>query len=133
MKSYYCKDGVYHYKNELPKSLQPFVDYVFSSGGIAGDDFNSFNTKYKNAIEKLLPEGFEIVKWIKGHYYCSCFIKNNEGKFIYLSISDVRYDVNDWFKSILIRQVKYEKDYTGSFNVYTTLFTLTKELNRLYR
>ena len=133
MKSYYCKDGVYHYKSELRKSLQHFVDYVFSSGGIAGDDFNSFNTKYKNAIKKLLPEGFEIVKWNKGHYCCSCFIKNNEGKFIYLSINDVRYVVNNWFKSILIRQAKEDKDYTGSLNVYTTLFALTKALKRIYR
>lgn len=35
---YSRSDHMYHYKAELPKSLQPFVNYVFSSGVYSGDD-----------------------------------------------------------------------------------------------
>ena len=51
---YSRSDHMYHYKSELPKTLQPFVNYMFSSGVYSGDDFKSFNTKYKNAIKKLI-------------------------------------------------------------------------------
>lgn len=33
---YTRSDHMYHYKSELPKSLWPFVNYVFSSG-VLGD------------------------------------------------------------------------------------------------
>ena len=134
MKTYYCKgDTAYHYKSELPKNLQPFVDYQFSSGGIAGDDFKSFNTKLHNAVKKLLPAGYEIHKWYKNHYECSAVIKDVEGKFIYLHFSDVRFWLNKWFTDILYRTMAHEKDWRGGRNHSTTLFTLTQDLQNLRR
>ena len=115
---YSRSDHMYHYKSELPKSLQPFVNYVFSSGGYIGDDFKSFNTKYKNAIKKLLPNGYEI--------------KDTDGRFIYMSISDVRYFPNEWVNDILIRTMKHDKDWTGGVNHFTDLVNFTKDIARLY-
>lgn len=133
-KPYWCKgDGAYHYKSELPSSLRPFVDYVFSSGGYTGDDFRSFNTKFKNAIKKLLPNEYEIHYWNKGHYYCSAVIKTTEGKFIYISIPDVRFFPNEWFTDILYRTMEHDKDWTGGLNHRTTLFTFTKDVANLYK
>ena len=130
--NYYCKgDRTYHYKSEIPSSLRPFVDYEFSSGGVAGDDFKAFNTKFKNAIKKLLPAGYSLHSWNKGHYECSGVIKTPDDKFIYMSISDVRFFPNEWFTEILIRTMKHDKDWTGGFNHYTTLFTLTKDIAEL--
>lgn len=130
--SYLCADGVYHHKSELPKSLQPFVDYRFSSGGVIGDDFKSFNTKFKNAVKKLLPEGYEIHDWHRNHYECSAVLKNSHGNYAYLSVSDVRFWNNEWFTNILIRTMDHEKDWTGGRNQRTCLFTLGEDIQKLY-
>lgn len=131
--SYYCKgDRTYHHKSELPSSLRPFVDYQFSSGGVAGPDFLSFNTKFRNAIKKLLPAGYTLHSWSKGHYECSGVIKTPENKFIYISISDVRFWMNEWFTSVLIRTMEHDKDWRGGMNHYTSLFAFTKDVERLY-
>jgi hypothetical protein len=129
---YSRSDGMYHYKSELPKTLQPFVNYVFSSGYYTGDDFQSFNTKYRNAIKKMLPDGYDIYTWHKNHYDCSAVIKDSEGRFIYMSISDVRYWSNGWIDDILIRTMKHDKDWHGGQNHSTDLFNFTKDIQKLY-
>ena len=127
--TYYCKsDGVYHYKSELPSSLRHFVNYLFSSGVYSGDDFKSFNTKFRNAIKKLLPPGYEIHTWSKMHYCCSAVIKTPTNHFIYISIPDVRYWQNEWFTNILYRTMEHSKDWHGGQNHYTTLFTFIKDI-----
>lgn len=123
---------MYHYKSELPKTLQPFVGYQFSSGSYIGKDFASFNTKYRNAIKKLLPYGYELHEWNRGHYYCSAVIKDTEGRFLYMSIGDVRYWPNEWAERILIRTMKHDKDWTGGTNHYTDLINFTKDIQKLY-
>lgn len=131
---YYCKgDQKYHYKSELPRTLSSFVDYQFSSGGYIGDDFKSFNIKFRNAIKKLLPNEYAIHSWNRGHYYCSAVIEAPKGKFIYISIPDVRHWTNEWFTNILCRTMKHDKDWTGGPNHYTTLFTFTQDIEKLYK
>ena len=131
---FYCKgDRTYHYKSELPKPLQPFVSHLFSSGIDIGDDFKSFNTKYRNAIKKLLPNGYEIYEWHRGHYYCSAIISTPRKNFIYISISDVRHFPNEWFTDILYRTMEHDKDWSGGPNHYTTLFAFTKDIQELYK
>lgn len=132
IKFYSQSDRMYHYKSELPKTLQPFVNYVFSSGGYIDDDFKIFNTKYKNAIKKLLPNGYEIHSWMKGHYYCSAVIKDDKDRYIYMSIGDVRYCINEWVENILIRTMKHDKDWRGGVNHYTDLINFTKDIDSLY-
>lgn len=130
----YCKgDGIYHHKSDLPKNLQPFWGHVFSSGAITGDDFDQFNTKFKNAVKKLLPVGFNIHKWVKGHYYCSAVISTPDQSYIYISIPDVRYDTNAWFANILYRKMAHERDWTGDMNRYASLFNLSACLEKLWQ
>jgi len=47
-------------------------------------------------------------------------IKGN-GKYVYLSISDVRFFRNEWYNHILIRSAESERDYCGGHNNYTSL------------
>ena len=130
---FYCwSDNTWHYKSELPKTLQPFVNYVFSSGGYAGDDFNEFNNKFKKVIGKMLPEGYKLYSWNKGHYYCSAVIKDNEERFIFMSIPDVRYFPHEWILDILIRTMKHDKDWKGGSNHRTDLINFTKDIQKLY-
>lgn len=131
-RKFYCKgDMKYHEASELPKSLRPFVNHKWSSGGEVGKDFVSFNTKFKNAIRQMLPRGWQLHKWISGHYYCSAVLKNPDGDFVYISIPDVRYFPHEWFTSILYRSMKHETDWSGGSNHYTSLFSLAKDVDSL--
>ena len=130
----YCKsDNKYHYKNELPTTLKPFFNYRFSSGPITGEDFNSFNTKYKNVIKKLLPIGYTIHSWKGGHYESSGVISTPDNKYIYIGFSDVRFFPNEWISNILIRTMNSPKDWTGGINHSTSLFTFTEDIRKIYR
>ena len=132
--SFFCNgDSTYHYKSEIPKTLQPFWDYMFSSGGIAGKDFISFDTKYKNVIKKLLPEGYTIHKWMRNHYSSSWIIKTPDGRFIYCGYSDVRSWTNEWCTNILIRTMAHEKDWHGGMNQRTCLFTFSEDVKKIYK
>ena len=129
--NYYCKgDQTYHYKSEVPATLRPFVDYRFSSGGITGSDYKSFQTKYKNFIKKNLPEGYSIEKWNPNHYQFSCVLGKN-GRYVYMSISDVRYFQNEWFQNILVRTMKHDSDWTGGPNQYASIFNLMKKIEKV--
>jgi hypothetical protein len=105
---------------------------MFSSGSYIGDDFKSFNTKYRNAIKKLLPDGYEIHSWSRGHYECSAVIKGSNGRFIYMRIGDVRHFPNEWVDNILVRTMKHDKDWTGGANHYTDLINFAKDIQKLY-
>ena len=39
---YSWSDKTWHYKSELPKTLQPFVNHVFSSGSYTVNDFEAY-------------------------------------------------------------------------------------------
>lgn len=132
-KQFYGTDGIYHYISEIPRTLKPFVDYHFSSGGYIGDDFKSFNTKFRNVIKKALPVGYEIHYWNRGHYHCSGVIKDDCGRYIYFSIADVRYFENEWINDILIRTMSHDKDWTGGSNCRTDIINFGKDIQKLWR
>ena len=125
--------GVYYHKSDVPRNLREFVNYQFSSNVYIEDDFKSFNTKFKNAIKKLLPDEFELHYWIRGHYYCSGVIKTPKDKFIYISIPDVRFFAGEWITNILYRTMEHDKDWKGGPNNYTSLFTFTEDIKKLYK
>lgn len=116
------------------EELKKYLNYEFSSGCYTGEYYKQFERKYINYIKSLCNEfGWEFVKALKGHYEFSAFIKNNEDKYIYISISDVRYFKNEWFGHILIRSAKNEKDYTGGQNKYCGLPTLPVAIDCIFQ
>ena len=75
---------------------------------------------------------WKLVNVGKNHYCFSAFIKGGtENKYVYLSISDVRYFSNEWYKHILIRTATNEVDYHGGFNQYTSLENLEWNVAKL--
>lgn len=103
--------------------LQKYLNYEFSTGCYTGNDYKTFQTKYINYLKDICASNnWKLVNVGKNHYCFSAFIKGGtENKYVYISISDVRYFQNDWYKHILIRTAKNETDYKGGFNNYTTL------------
>ncbi len=114
------------------KGLKPYLNYSFSSGGYTGDDYLSFQRKFKNHIKKILPECYVLHDFNPNHYYCSGVIKDNKDRFIYFSISDVRYFPNEWYNRILIRTMSHDKDWCGGSNYYTNLEKFSDNIQKLY-
>lgn len=114
-------------------ALKKYLDYEFSSGCYTGDDYKSFQTKYINYLKSMCKANhWSLVNVRRNHYCFSVFIKGGtENKYVYVSISDVRYFSNEWYKHILIRTAKNEVDYHGGFNNYTTLEQLEYKIAEL--
>lgn len=113
-------------------NLKPFMARDIEDwGSVVSDDYKSFQTKYRNFLKKLCKEnGYELVRFNPNHYCFTCFVKGND-KFVYISISDVRYFNKEWFNHILIRNAQHEKDYTGGFNQYTSLPCLETKIQSM--
>ena len=114
------------------KDLERYLNYEFSSGPYTGQDYKTFQTKYINYLRSLCKQNsWELVNIGRNHYCFTAFIKNSQGKHIYLSVSDVRFFNNEWYNHILIRTAKNEKDYSGGWNNYTSLSELKSAITRL--
>ena len=112
--------------------MKKYLNYEFSTGCYTGEDYKSFQRKYINYLKTLCKEnGWELVNVGKNHYQFSAFFKSND-KYVYFSISDVRFWKNEWYKHILVRTASHEKDYHGGGNCYTTLPTLTNAIKNLF-
>lgn len=100
------------------QELKKYIGYEFSSGPYTGDDYKQFQNKYINYLRSLCKnEGWELVNVGRNHYCFSAFIKNRE-KYLFISISDVRYFPSDWYEHILMRTAKSDKDYRGGCNSF---------------
>lgn len=115
--------------------LKQYINYEFSTGCYTGNDYISFQTKYINFLKTICQSNnWKLIKVNKNHYCFSAFIKGGtENKYVYISISDVRYFNNDWYNHILIRTAKNEVDYKGGFNHFTTLEKLEGKICELLK
>jgi hypothetical protein len=114
----------------IPKTLNEFKTWEFTSGPTTGEDFKVFARMFKSHITKSLPEGARLVQFNIGHYYLSGFIQRDD-RFVYFSISDVRFFPSAWHQHILVRTAESDRDYTGGSNGYTTLGEFTNAVNGL--
>ena len=115
---------------EVPETLSEFLRWEFTSGSTTGEDFKVFAKLFLGAVKSAVPPGAKMVNVSTGHYDLSGFVEN-DGKYVYFSISDVRHFPREWYTNILIRTAKHEKDYTGGSNGHTTLEDLGRNLDRM--
>lgn len=114
------------------KDLEKYLDYEFSSGGYTGEDYKQFQNKYINYLRSICRQnGWELVNVGRNHYEFSAFFKNSENRYVYFSISDVRFFRNDWYNHILVRTAFDERDYHGGNNNYTRLPNLKDAVGNL--
>ena len=112
--------------------LKKYLNYEFSTGSYTGEDYKSFQTKYINYLKAMCKDNhWRLAKVGKNHYCFSAFIVSAQNKYVYISISDVRYFTNEWYSHILIRTAKSDTDYRGGFNHYTSLENLPNKAARL--
>ena len=105
--------------------------HSFSSGTTNGDDFKQFFSEFKTTLKRECKKlGIEVIPFKINHYCFTGFVKK-DGKYIYFSVGDVRYD-GVWFNRILYRTAKHEKDWTGGGNNWTTLENLVDDINNYF-
>lgn len=89
----------------------------------------TLNRKFKCLLKGLFPEA-EIIDFKGGCCQSSGYIKKGD-KYIYVSLSDVRFSPN-WDQDVLIRTAKDEKDYTGGPNHRSSIETLQEDVRSLW-
>ena len=113
------------------QDLIRYQNHTFSSCPYTGSDYIILQKKYINYLKSICKaNGWEVCKVMKNHYCFSAFIQYRR-KYIYLSISDVRWN-QDWLNRILYRTATSENDYTGGQNRYTCLDRLEYALETLF-
>lgn len=112
------------------EGIEQWLDYRFESSCSTTEELRAFARDFKKAVKGSLPVGCVLADWNRGHFEVFGFISKN-GKYVYFSISDVRFWQNEWHDNILIRTAKDIKDYTGGSNCYTSLKDFKANVERL--
>ena len=102
----------------MTKTMQKWLGFHFSTGSYTGEDYRSFQRNAKADLKKqIIPAGFELHAFNGNHYEFSAVLKYiATGKFIYVSIPDVRFWQDEWAHDVLIRTMAHDKDWTGGPN-----------------
>ena len=104
-----------------------------NGGGYTTKKYESFQRKYLNYLKSVCVEnGWVLDRTTKGHYWFSAFIKDVNGRYVYLCLPDVRFWQDGWYNRILIRGADSNQDFTGMANNYTTLPNLAEDIRRLF-
>lgn len=107
--------------------LEKWKKHEFSSGIYAGEDFLMFSREFKKYLKEICKNtGFELIKFNRGHYDISAFIKKNDN-YLYISVPDVRFN-SFWHENVLIRKAKDETDYIGKSNHFVRMDDLEEAI-----
>lgn len=102
-------------------------------GGVTSPSYKEFERNYRSYLRRVCKKiGANLHSFSPSHYEFSAVLEK-DGKFVYFSISDVRYWQNEWYKHILIRTMAHDKDWHGGINHYTSLDTLEEDLTKLFK
>ena len=107
--------------------LKEYHGHTFQDDGCyLSEDFKSFARKFKNYLNRNLPDGCEILKHKVGHYDLSGFVRLGE-KCAYYSYSWNRFspvDVREGsspMKAVLYRTADGPSDYRGGNNRFASI------------
>lgn len=117
----------------MTTKMNKWIGFQFSTGSETGKDFLAFQKDAKTDLKKMLTEaGMKLKSFSGGHYEFSAVAENEEnGRYVYVSISDVRYFKDKWISQVLVRAMKHEKDWSGGFNQYTTWDQIGKKVKTI--
>lgn len=82
------------------------------------DAYVQFARDFRSDLKTMLKgTGWTVLPYKAGWFDFSGFLYNEEkDRYVYFSISDVRYRQDEWFERVLIRTAKHDKDWTGGGN-----------------
>jgi hypothetical protein len=118
-----------------------WVGYDFNNRGWStthenrSDAFAQFIRDTRSDLKRMLKgTGWELKTGWKGNWFTTSGFLYNESldRWVYISISDVRYWQDSWFERLLIRTAEHEKDYTGGRNQYCNFYDIPEQLERMF-
>ena len=113
-------------------NMEKWLGNEFESSSGLTAEFAKFASDFKKFIKGQLSPDQCLLVWSRGHFYVGGFIQQ-EDRFVYFSISDVRHFHNAWYTNVLIRKAKGDRDYTGGQNTYSHLLDFRKSIDYLLR
>ena len=121
------------HKASTKAGIESWLGYTFESSSGLTEPFAQFSRQMKKELTKRMT-GYDLISYSRGHFYFSAFLKNQANeKLVYVNCSDVRYSQDAWYKNLLVRTAKHDKDYTGGSNDWATLDTLKSKADYLTR
>lgn len=101
-------------------NAKKWIGFRFSSGPDTGEDYKKFQSEAKADLKKQASNaGFELYRFLPHHYEFSAVLMHKKtGKFVYVSIDDVRYHPEAWYSAVLIRPMAHAEDWHGGSNRY---------------
>ena len=119
--------------------LKKYNRHQFEDWGITcSDDYKAFSRAFKKYVADEGKEyGWTVAYYNCNHYDTSMMVKNNDGKFVYISYMWDRYSPVDIHASgcmngILVRTAAHEKDWHGGTNHFTSFADLGNEISRIF-
>jgi len=116
------------FKAKAKKFINKWKWIKFEGNSTITPEFKSFVRWFRTLMKEIWEVDSKSFK--AGHFDTSGFIKIND-KYIYVSITDVRFNQNWWLNSVLYRTAKDNNDYTGGSNHYSDLEKLEENIKYL--
>lgn len=102
--------------------INEWKKHEFSTGCTTGEDYKKFQHQMKSDLKKqAAKEGLELHRFNPNHYEFSAVLSKNfdsETRFVFVSISDVRFFKNQWADHVLVRTMAHDHDWTGGRNTF---------------
>lgn len=96
-------------------SVKSYKGQAFYTSCGRTDQYAEFERACKRELKKQCVKlGINIHKFYPNHFEWSAVLEKG-GKFVYVSISDVRWWL-DWYDDVLIRKMAHAEDWRGGSN-----------------
>lgn len=98
----------------MTMQVKDYQSVEFESSCMRTPEYRSFERQCKKELIQMCREfGIHVQEFKPGHFEWSAVLEK-DGKFVYVSLSDVRYW--DWYNIVLIRTMADETDWHGVTN-----------------
>lgn len=105
------------HKKHMNMEVKKYIGHQFESSCMRTKEYIAFERRCKKELKDMCAKvGINVHSFNPNHFMWTAVLEK-DGKFIYVSISDVRF-WNNWYNHILVRTMKHDKDWTGGSNNY---------------
>jgi len=111
-------------------SVKSYIGKHFESSCNRTEQYAEFERACKRELKKQCVKlGINIHEFLSNHFEWSAVLEKG-GKFVYVSMSDVRYW--DWYNDILIRTMAHAEDWRGGSNNTCSFDKIGETANKLF-
>lgn len=113
--------------------MEKWKNYNFVSSTTKTPEFKQFARDFRSYLKKQLKQyhNLDLESFNVGHFDINAMIFDVETqKYVYINTCDVR-NTGNWYKNMLYRTAKHNKDWSGGGNHYSSLNELFENIKKL--